>query len=178
MAGGAAFWASVEFLGPTRDTAVVEATAHSRERPRVSALPSSYTQTAMPEAAPPSRLDADARNNPFAQLNLRPPGQASLGAPAVTKPVAAPVKAKPAADPPPEPPPMAPALPFTVIGSIEGADATSGQPIAFLQQQNTLFVVRAGESIGQLYRVESVSSEKVEFTYLPLNQRQSLSFAR
>lgn len=98
-----------------------------------------------------------------------------LGEPKQEKP-AAPPAPKPAATPAPEPPPpMAPPLPFTAIGSIEGPDVTSGQLLAFLQQQDKLLVVRKGETIGQLYRVEAVTPDKVEFTYLPLNQRQTLA---
>jgi len=178
VVGGAAFWASVEFLGPVADDFVVEAVA--RPNPgRPAALPVSSTQPITADALPQERLDPDVRHNPFARLNLRPLRQAGLGAPDSAKAASqAKATAAPPPDPAPPPPPTAPPLPFTAIGSIEGADATSGQPVAFLQQQQTLFVVRKGESIGQLYRVESVSSEKVEFTYLPLNQRQSLSFVR
>lgn len=70
---------------------------------------------------------------------------------------------------------MAPPLPFVAIGSINGASVTDGEPVAFVRQQEQLFVVRAGDAIGHAYRVESVGPQGVEFTYLPLRQRQVLA---
>lgn len=84
---------------------------------------------------------------------------------------------KPAAPPTPPspPPPAAPRLPFTAVGAISGAEVTGGQPIAFVKQQDQLFVVRAGDAIGQSYRVESITPQRIEFMYLPLMQRQTLA---
>jgi hypothetical protein len=63
------------------------------------------------------------------------------------------------------------------MGSISGADVTGGQPVAFLQQQDRLLIVHAGESVGGSWRVESITPQRIEFTYLPLMQRQSLPLA-
>jgi hypothetical protein len=178
LLGTLAFWLSAKFLGPQAAGAVVEAAAPRRERPTTAAARVAESPTYTAEATPQTRLATDVRHNPFGQLNLRPPELASLGAPEPAKATVKPVKEKivPISEPAPALSPIAPPLPFTAMGSIEGSDVTSGQLVAFLQQQDRLLIVRKGESIGQLYRVESVSSEKVEFTYLPLNQRQSLSF--
>lgn len=174
-AGAAAFMLSAYVFAPSSDGAVVEAVTPKRSQPPP-APPLGDLQTVdLAATLPQPRLDAEARSNPFGALNLQPPGMGVLGQPKQEKP-AAPPAPKPAATPAPEPPPpMAPPLPFTAIGSIEGPDVTSGQLLAFLQQQDKLLVVRKGETIGQFYRVEAVTPDKVEFTYLPLNQRQALA---
>jgi len=122
-----------------------------------------------------SRLESEVAFNPFGPLNAGAP--AALGQPKVAE--AAPKKAKPASAPvpPPPPPPMAPPLPFVAMGSISGEDVTGNQPIAFLQQQDRLLIVRAGESVGGNWRVEAITPQRIEFVYLPLMQRQSLPLA-
>ncbi|MBA2674829.1 MAG: secretion system X translation initiation factor, partial [Ramlibacter sp.] len=77
----------------------------------------------------------------------------------------------------PAPPPVAPPLPFTAVGAIEGAHVAEGRPVAFVKQQEQLLLVRAGDTIGQTYRVEAVTSQKIEFIYLPLMQRQTLALS-
>lgn len=72
-------------------------------------------------------------------------------------------------------PATAPPLPFTVAGAIRGKQIAEGHPVAFLRQQDEILVVRSGDLIGQSYRVENITAEKIEFTYLPLKQRQTLS---
>lgn len=72
---------------------------------------------------------------------------------------------------------MAPPLPFVAVGAIQGTQVTDGQPVAFIRQQDQLIVVRAGDAIGQNYKVESISARAIELTYLPLMQRQSLALA-
>ena len=125
------------------------------------------------------RLNERVSHNPFAMLNLKteasavqappPPGPASK----VKKPSRAPEPPAPL----PPPPPAAPPLPFTAVGSIAGAQVTGGQPVAFVRQQDKLLVIRAGDAIGQAYRVDSITAQKIEFIYLPLMQRQSLALA-
>jgi hypothetical protein len=117
------------------------------------------------------RLSEHVTYNPFAALNLN-----IAPSPA---PVASAVKAvqkKPEPAPPP-PPPTAPPLPFTAVGSIAGAQVTGGQSIAFVKQQDQLLVIHSGDTIGPSYRVESVTAQRIEFTYLPLMQRQTLMLA-
>jgi hypothetical protein len=128
-------------------------------------------------AQPSSRLESDVAFNPFGALNMGAP--AALGQP--KKAIEAPTRkrAKQAAPPPPPPPapPVAPPLPFVAIGSISGADVTDGQPVVFLQQQDRLLVVRAGETVAGAWRLESITPQRIEFIYLPLAQRQSLPLA-
>jgi hypothetical protein len=122
-----------------------------------------------------SRLDGEVGFDPFGPLKIDAP--AALGEP---KPqLSQRAKAPPSPPAPTSQPqaPIAPPLPFVAIGSIVGSDLAGGQPIAFLQAQGQLLVVKAGDAAGPNYRVESISGRRVEFTYLPLGQRQSLTLS-
>jgi hypothetical protein len=72
---------------------------------------------------------------------------------------------------PPPPPPQAPPLPFTYVGMLGSEDET----IVFLAQQDTNHAVKKGDVINGTYRVDEVDSGRVVLTYLPLDQRQTLS---
>ncbi|MGH8629859.1 MAG: hypothetical protein ACREU7_03710 [Burkholderiales bacterium] len=68
------------------------------------------------------------------------------------------------------PPPSAPPLPFTYIGRlVEGDDVA-----VFLSQGDRNLVVRQGETIDSIYRVEHVAENAITLTYLPLDQRQTI----
>lgn len=122
------------------------------------------------------RLNDQAVHNPFASLNVQPPAPPIMPKPSEPKAARKPVKVA-SAPPPPPPPPVAPPLPFTAVGAIEGPQVAGGKPTAFVRQQDQLLLVRAGDTIGQSYKVESVSAQKVEFIYLPLMQRQTLALS-
>ena len=66
--------------------------------------------------------------------------------------------------------PMAPPLPFTFIGSIE----RGGRRVVMLMEGEQLHLVGVRERIGENYRVERVTPTQIEFTYLPMQQRQVL----
>lgn len=51
----------------------------------------------------------------------------------------------------------------------------SDRPTAFLAKGEALHVVRVGDVIDNMYRIESLSPAQVVLTYLPLAQRQTLS---
>jgi hypothetical protein len=70
--------------------------------------------------------------------------------------------------------PTPPPLPFTVVGGISGKQIAGGRPLAFLQQSNDVIVVQAGDQLGSTYRVESITVDRIEFIYLPLQQKQTL----
>lgn len=72
---------------------------------------------------------------------------------------------------PPPPPPQAPPLPFTYLGMLGDEDETT----VFLGQQDTNYAVKKGDVINGTYRVEEVESGRVVLTYLPLDQRQTLT---
>lgn len=74
--------------------------------------------------------------------------------------------------PPPAPPPKptAPPLPFQFNGRLD----EGGSIAVFLTQQKRQLIVRAGDAIDQTYRVDAITAERIEFTYLPLQQKQQL----
>ena len=78
------------------------------------------------------------------------------------------------APPPPPPakppPPSAPPLPFSYIGKLEEAGATT----VFLTRQGINYSVKQGDQIEGTYRIEQISPQAVVLTYLPLNIRQTL----
>ncbi len=74
-------------------------------------------------------------------------------------------------------PATAPPLPFSVFGAIEGRQVAEGKPVIFLRQREEVLVVREGDSVGGVYKVEKIAADRVDFLYVPLQQRQSLSFA-
>jgi len=49
------------------------------------------------------------------------------------------------------------------------------RPTAFLAKGDALHIVKVGDVVDSVYRVESLSPTQIVVTYLPLNQRQSLS---
>jgi hypothetical protein len=133
----------------------------------------------------PSRLDARILQNPFAPLNLH----ASMDNPVVVAAAATKPEMKPAPKappPPPQPPPIpqppppptAPPLPFVVIGAIRGQGIAQGKPVVFLNEKGTSLVVSQGDDIHGTYKVEAINADTIEFTYLPLGQRQSLPLAK
>lgn len=71
----------------------------------------------------------------------------------------------------PDLPPQAPPLPFRVLGRYD----ESGQTLVFLEYQEQSLVVRAGETIGSDYKVESINDSTVILRYLPLDQVQTLA---
>lgn len=88
----------------------------------------------------------------------------------VTPPAPPPMPEPP--PPPPPPPPQAPPLPFKYMGSMhESAQRT----VWYLQQGERLIVAGSGDVIDSTYRTEGVEGGQLRFTYLPLNQRQTLS---
>lgn len=71
----------------------------------------------------------------------------------------------------PPPPPRAPALPFAYLGkSQDGAAVT-----VFVSQGTRNHVLHVGDSLPS-YRVESITPTDMTFVYLPLNEKQRLTF--
>lgn len=110
------------------------------------------------------------------KLQLRELGNATRDPFSVNRPkpqrpgpaVAAP-RAEPVA-PPPQPQPSAPPLPFTYLGRlVEGDDVA-----VFLSQGERNLVVRQGEMIDSIYRVERIADRAITLVYLPLDQRQTI----
>ncbi len=127
-------------------------------------------------------------HNPFGHLNLLAGVELATGhnaasarrIPTTTKAPKPKIEPAPAivvveTPPPPPPPPTAPSLPFAVVGGISGEQIAEGRPVAFLRQRDEVLVVRPGDEIDKTYRVEIITPEKIEFMYLPLQQRQTLN---
>jgi hypothetical protein len=125
---------------------------------------------------------AEAASKP-AQLNLEKLQSRDLGGvtrdpfsaprPRVAKPAPAPLPAPPVqvvAAPPPPPPPSAPPLPFTYMGKLVEGDNVA----VFLSQGERNLVVRQGQTIDSIYRVERIAESAITLTYLPLDQRQTI----
>jgi hypothetical protein len=66
--------------------------------------------------------------------------------------------------------PSAPPLPFSYLGRME----QDGQTLVFLAKQDRSYVVKAGEVVGDTYRLDEVKTSALQFTYLPLKIKQTL----
>jgi len=70
----------------------------------------------------------------------------------------------------PPPPPSAPPLPFVYMGKlIEDSHLT-----VFLTKQERNYVVKAGDTLDGMYKVEAVTPSMMTLVYLPLNIKQTL----
>lgn len=70
--------------------------------------------------------------------------------------------------------PVAPPLPYVYTGRME----EQGRSVLFLSRQQRVLLAREGETLDGSYRVDHITPWSVEFTYLPLKQKQSLNFAQ
>lgn len=88
--------------------------------------------------------------------------------------VAPPRPAQPPSPPQPQPPaePMAPPLPFTYLGHFKNPDLPV--PVIILGRADRIYTVSEGEVIDDAYLVGPAAAGMLEFTYLPLNIKQSL----
>lgn len=66
--------------------------------------------------------------------------------------------------------PATPDLPFKFLGRMADGAGTA----VLLSYKSKDVIARAGETIEQTYRIESIAEESIEFTYLPHEQRQTL----
>lgn len=74
--------------------------------------------------------------------------------------------------PPPQPPPKptAPPLPFAYLGRmIDG-----GSTVVFVSSQDRNRILRVGDVVDQVWRVDAVEGSRMKFTYLPLNENKYL----
>jgi len=71
----------------------------------------------------------------------------------------------------PPPPPTAPPLPFTLVGSFE---TEGGGTVYYLAEADKVHVVRPGEAVNELYRLEAAGADQLELLYLPLAIKQTL----
>jgi hypothetical protein len=185
LAGAGSFYGALQ-LGPKSapEDGGVELHKPSATPTGVTTAPTAGAPIAHP------RLDAGVLQNPFGALNLSVTVESLLQPVPVPVVVAEvkvmhPVKKVEAPPPPvvlqaplPPPEPVAPPLPYRVLGSIQGSRIGNGAPVVFLSDRGNTLAVRAGDEIDNTYRVERISADKVEFTYLPLKTLQWLPITR
>jgi hypothetical protein len=63
-----------------------------------------------------------------------------------------------------------PPLPFAYMGKI----IDDGKLTIFLTRDDKTYAISAGETIDNEYKVNSISPQRVEFTYIPLGQKQTM----
>lgn len=77
------------------------------------------------------------------------------------------------APPAPPPKPQAPPLPFIYLGRMVEGDQT----VIFLSARDRNYVARVGETLDGVWRVDSIGEQEMSFDYVPLRQKQRLSYA-
>jgi hypothetical protein len=134
--------------------AVPKSSSEAIDLPTAPSLDSSLSASNRTRSIPNSKGD------PFASLSWLPPPPPPPPAPAPA--------------PPPKPAePVTPPLPFTFVGMLERGAA---KPEAFLAKGDVLLVVSVGDMLdNNTYRVDSMTSNEVVMTYLPMNIQQTLS---
>jgi hypothetical protein len=70
----------------------------------------------------------------------------------------------------PEPPPRVPELPFAYVGRL----VEHGESTVFLEAEDRLHAVKAGQTVDGHYRIDEIHDDTVSLTYLPLGARQTL----
>jgi hypothetical protein len=166
---GVAAFAAASWLGQWGDSEVAVVQAVSRDsnagKAAKPAKPASPGLT--PRTLPPSTLQTPARSlvafenekdifSPHSWLPPPPP----------------PPPPQIAAPAPPPPPPMAPPLPFSFFGSLDEKGLARR---VFLTKGDQLVIVKANDVVEGQYRIDRISESAVDLTYLPLNQKQSIS---
>lgn len=80
--------------------------------------------------------------------------------------------------PPPPPPPAAPSappsppqMPFNYLGRLEDGDKLA----ALLGESDVTHAGKVGDVINSVWRIERISEQSVDFTYLPLDAQVSLT---
>lgn len=76
------------------------------------------------------------------------------------------------APPPPPPPPQAPPLPYAFMGSYAPVGSA---PVFFLTKGDKVYDVHVGDTLDDIYHVDSFNNGQLTLTYKPLNQQQQLT---
>ena len=158
-------------------SATLAAAAWIRDKPdQADAQIVAEVQTGPRRAQPPSPSGASSRP---AQVNIEKLKSRSLGesthdpfameTPPPKKRNRATAPARSAAAAPP-PPPTAPPMPFTYMGKLlSGPEAK-----VFLTLGDRNLVLREGDTVDSIYRVEKIAEGAITLVYLPLAQRQTI----
>ena len=70
--------------------------------------------------------------------------------------------------------PTAPPLPFTYLGKVVDGDKT----VVFVARADENYALEAGQTVAGSYRVDKITEAAVNFTYLPMKTRQTLTIPR
>jgi hypothetical protein len=165
-AGGAVLaLLAIVYAGPARDVV----------QPRGAASAAAPRDRAEPQAsvsAPAAVHDPDlARARERLQPRERPEPIRDAFAPRSWAPAQVEAPPAPAARAPPPPAaPVAPPLPYRYLGQL----SEQGRTVVFLARGEAPVDGRVGEVLDGTYRIERIADSAVEFTYLPLNERQVL----
>lgn len=124
-------------------------------------------------AVPPPRRAQEMPPPAAAGSAARPPGRPpwpARGAELIAEPPPPPTVM---ATPPAPAEAAAPPLPFRYVGGFD----EPGQRYAVLLVGPEVATVRAGERVGEQYRVARITPTRIEFIHLPTHQRQALEIA-
>jgi hypothetical protein len=144
---------------------VAEPAARSRaSRP---SAPAAVAETAPAATVRLDRLEARQKELEMAD-DSRPRGAAQL-APFGSVSWAPPPPPPPAPAPPPKP--VAPPFPYTYMGGL----LDGGARTAFFNKGERVLVVKVGDTVDGVFRVEELSDKQMQLTYLPLNQSLALA---
>lgn len=113
------------------------------------------------QVAPEDRFAALPSRQAIGKARGEPFGARSWTPPAPTRPQIVQAPPKPAAPP----------LPFRIAGQV----TYDGGMQVVLARDDRVFTVREGETLDNLYRIESITPDAVTFVYLPLDERQQLA---
>ncbi len=95
----------------------------------------------------------------FALTQWSPPPAAAPAAPAPAAEAAAPAQAPP--------------LPFHPLGRYQ----QQGRTVVFLQFNDQNLLVQEGDTIAEVYKVESIGASSMQLRYIPLDQQQTLDLS-
>ena len=121
-------------------------------------LPQSVTNTGLLVKRQPW---AEAKSDPFAKAS---PIEQKVIAPVADKVVTP--------QPQPQLQPQPPSFPYVFIGRLQAEEKDS----VFLTKDNQIYSIAAGDTVDGAYRIERVGSNELEITYLPDQQKLTVSF--
>lgn len=138
--------------------------------PSTAPAPATSGNTIEPAAGPPSPTVTAAALRPQPRTALQDRPRDLFHIPRPPQPVTA-RAARQVTAPAPPPRPVAPPLPYTYMGRI----TEQGQLSVFLTRNGKPYVARPGAVLDGKYRVDAIDPPLLEFTYLPLAQKQTLN---
>lgn len=140
-------------------------TAAAVSPPPVAAAPAASTPAADKSKRPPVLLALLPREQLFAGARAESAADRIFVSQSWTPPP------PPPPPPAPAPPPSAPPLPFTYLGK----KIEDGKWEVYLARGEQTYVVREQSIIEGIYQVQAIAPPELSLTYLPLQQRQTMT---